>query len=293
MNKNNTKYNPLCEEFQKISKRTWNIMHNNLTLPIAVREDGITALNLQDLIKIKSNKIRIFDFTPQIESSQTGADWEWWFIQPGYCFGTAVQAKRLSKKSVYDVGYKKGSQIKLLLNYCKSNNITPMYCFYSWWNRPPYKHWPCGSYLEHNYLWGCSLADGYAIWKLHLQKKHKLSDIHKYTMPWHCIACCPKHIDGGPIGTATRAAGISVALRDNILYELDSKEFPKDDEFPDYDLPQVRQSLPDRISALLELSEEDLNYDFIRHYFGEYPPAHIVLQGNFNEVQDDISANIM
>jgi hypothetical protein len=71
---------------------------------IWLREDAITALNLQDLWKFRSSGLTVVDFSPYFESTTTGADWEWWFIDAQGSFGAAVQAKSL-RNGRYDFGY--------------------------------------------------------------------------------------------------------------------------------------------------------------------------------------------
>jgi len=134
-------FSGLCIAFQHMATRTWHRVRNNHTTGITLREDGITALNLQDLYKLQSQEFTVFDSTPHVESSTTGADWEWWFIQSGKHIGAAVQAKILTTTQDYDIAYvpKNGyPQIRRLLDYSKSNGLTPMYCFYNRWHVPPF-----------------------------------------------------------------------------------------------------------------------------------------------------------
>lgn len=277
-------YNALCIAFQHMATRTWHRIRNNHTTPISIREDGITALNLQDLYHLQSQDFTVIDFSPHVESTPTGADWEWWFMQPGLHFGAAVQAKALSKAQEYDIAYIPNNgypQIRRLLDYSKANGLTPMYCFYNWWQIQPIKHWPCGSFVEQEDLWGCALADGYNVWKLHQRNKHALSDLHKYTMPWHCIVCCPGYVHGGPEGPSTRAFGIACVLRLQ-RPEEDRQEVPdKLDEYPEFSEPRIVEELPERISVLRQYaqSHEEIGPDMIFKLFGETPPKQVILQG--------------
>src|SRR5688572_2436382 len=124
-------------------------MYTNFTTPIRLREDGITSLNLQDIFLLLKGQVIVIDFSPHVESSSTGADWEWWFLGKSNVFGAAVQAKCLSNNGDYDIGYipKNGyPQIERLLDYCVANALSPMYCFYNWWSAAPSPTvWPCGS----------------------------------------------------------------------------------------------------------------------------------------------------
>ncbi len=279
----------LCDAFQHMAKSAWCLVHRNHTTPISIREDGITALNLQGLYLLQSQDFTVFDFSPHVESSTTGADWEWWFMQPGRNFGAAVQAKALSRNQEYDISYipKKGyPQIKRLLDYSKTNALTPMYCFYNWWPTPPFQHWPCQSISEQNDLWGCALADGYVIWKLYRSGRYSLSDVHRLTMPWHCIVCCPGHNYGGaPTGPGTRAAGIARVLRTREIEEIPIEQSQEKEEYSEFPQPEIVTELPERISALRTLvgSREGISSDMVFELFGEYPPQRVILQGNLEE----------
>ena len=278
------KYSALCIAFQHIAARTWHRIHNNHTCPISVREDGITALNLQDLYQLQLQEFTVIDFTPYVESNATGADWEWWFMQPGKYFGAAVQAKTLTTAQDYDIGYvpKNGyPQIRRLLDYSQSKGLTPMYCFYNWWRVPPARHWPCHSFVEQEDLWGCALADGFNVWKLHLRQKYSLADLNKYTMPWHCIVCCPGYVDGEPRGQSTRASGIARVLRHQSSTNEPSEPDHEQGNYQEFPEPKIVEELPERITILREYveSHEKIGRDLILKLFGETPPRQVILQG--------------
>ena len=284
MQKRDHEFNVLCRGFQHMATRTWHRIRNNHTKPISIREDGITALNLQDLYELQSHEFTVVDFSPHVESSTTGADWEWWFMQPGRNFGAAVQAKALSKALDYDIAYvpKKGyHQIARLLDYSRAKGLTPMYCFYNWWSVPPMEHWPCGSFREQDDLWGCALADGHTVWRLHRQDKHSLSDIHRHTMPWHCIVCCPGRCHGGPMGPGTRAAGIARFLRSREAEKETPQHSQEPDQYAEFPEPEIVAELPERISVLRHVVQcgEEVGSKMIHKLFGETPPKQVILQG--------------
>jgi len=63
----------LCMVFHHLASRTWDRMRNNLNTPILMREDGITAANLQDLHYYQSHAFTFVDFTPRkAKGSQRG-----------------------------------------------------------------------------------------------------------------------------------------------------------------------------------------------------------------------------
>jgi hypothetical protein len=277
-------FDALCIAFQHIAARTWHRICSNHTTSISLREDGITALNLQDLYHLQSQEFIVMDFSPHVESSTTGADWEWWFMQPGRHFGAAVQAKALTTDQDYDIPYVPRNgypQIRRLLDYSKSRGLAPMYCFYNWWLMPPLRHWPCGSFVEQEDLWGCALADGLNVWRLHQHHKHSLADLHEYTMPWHCIVCCPGHVHGGPEGPGTRAGGIARVLRRQRPHGQTSKPPQNQDEYAEFPEPKIVEELPERISVIRRLAQahETIGADLIHKLFGETPPRQVILQG--------------
>lgn len=277
-------FSALCIAFQHIAVRTWHRIRRNHTTPISVREDGLTAINLQDLYHLRSQDFTVVDFSPHVESSTTGADWEWWFMQPGRHFGAAVQAKALTAAQDYDIPYvpKNGyPQIRRLLDYSKSKGLAPMYCFYNWWKEPPVRYWPCGSFVEQDDLWGCALADGLNVWRLHQHQQHSLADIHKYTMPWHCIVCCPGHVHGRPEGPGTRATGIARVLRRQRPYDETFESPQSKDEYAEFPEPTIVEELPERISVLHRFAQanERIAGDLIHELFGKTPPKHVIMQG--------------
>jgi len=131
--------------------------------------------------------------------------------------------------------------------------------------------------VEREDLWGCSLADGYNVWRLHQQHKHSLADLLKYTMTWHCIVCCPRHIYEKPECPGTRAAGIARVLRRQDISGSPNKR----DKYADFPEPKTVEKLPERISVLrqIALSSDTIRPDLIFKLFGESPPKHVILQG--------------
>ncbi|MBN1761720.1 MAG: hypothetical protein JW878_01395 [Methanomicrobia archaeon] len=282
-------FGELCSSFQSIAIRTWHRMHNNLTTPISLREDGITAMNLQDLYNLHSSQVLIVDFSPYIESHRTSADWEWWFLQPHNYFGAAVQAKCLKSDNSYEIGYVPLNgypQIRRLLDYSQKNALTPLYCFYNWWGTPPVMgYWPCGSFSYQDDLWGCSLSDGIVVYQLYRQGKNGIGDIYPLTMPWHCIACCPEYhagsLDRSGKGYATRGASVAEVMREMIRSVPDSDD-SAENYYPNFLWPRIVPELPERIQVVrrLALAREPISPDRVSEYFGKFPPRYVVLQGS-------------
>jgi len=192
---NNSK---LCLAFQMISERTWHRMKNNKMSGIKIGEETITETNLQDLDLLKLPYFHVWDFSKYQESHETGADWEWWFVDNNFYYGMAVQAKKLNEDDhTYSIDYKPQKtqyfQIKRLLDYSKRMNLTPSYCFYSYWELLGSidSYWPCPSIGYKRELWGCSIAHGLTVYKLFKMGKKSITDIIPISQPLHCFTCCP------------------------------------------------------------------------------------------------------
>jgi predicted nucleic acid-binding Zn-ribbon protein len=260
-------------------------MKKNRTTSIYLREDGITAINLQELYQYNSDKFLVFDFTPHKENKVTGADWEWWWLQGGESFGAAVQAKSLKPDYTYDIGATDRSghpQIERLLNYSLHYHVTPFYCLYNYWNATPSSllSWPCQSFLSRPELWGCALIDGFRAWNLHLLKRYALADILPLCMPWHCIACCPGIFSSDQVGIATRACGIAKYLRLSRRDATDTDNAPVDDEYGDFFEPNTQDQPPQRIRQLIDAVEngDGISRELVNDLWDEQPPDYVLVQ---------------
>ena len=270
-----------CTTFQQLSVRTWGRMQNNLNTPILLREDGITSLNLQDIYNNLKKDILVIDFSPQVESSTTGADWEWWFLSKSGAFGAAVQAKCLSSKNTYDVGYtpKKSGypQIERLLDYSVANDITPMYCFYNWFSSiPTGVSWPCGSFPQKDDLWGCALTDAWTIYSYHLKSQYSANVYLSFSEPWHCLTCCQ------PSGAELGSRAFAVAKRlVNKGRTSSATDYPTIYKQTDIRSPIIHKSLPDRVSKLIQMGRNE-NIDHAIGEMKENMPRRLVLMGDIN-----------
>lgn len=264
-----------CSTFHALAIRTWHRMHANLTTPIWLREDGITSLNLQDIYLLLRKQVLVIDFSPYVESHKTGADWEWWFLGHKSVFGAAVQAKCLSPKNTYDVGYIPSygyPQIDRLLDYSLANSLAPLYCFYNWWNptNAP-QQWPCRSYPQQEELWGCALADGWTIYQHHLANQYSAGALTTDCEPWHCIVCCD------PVSTdpSERALGVMRRLSAGRLHS------PTVTTYKQRDIPDVQShnQLPQRITRVIQLAREG-NVLEAAKTMGENAPKQLLIIGD-------------
>ena len=270
--------NDLCIAFKTISARTWNSMRKNFVTPIQKREDAFTSDNLQDLYIMNSDFFRVFDFTPHIESSTTGADWEMWFVDSdGKCFGFAVQAKKLSKDLDYDIAYvpKNGyPQIDRLLDYCRqTKDLAPLYCFYNYFDKVNSTLvWPCKSYPEDETLWGCAISHGIIIKNLNTNGRNKISDILPVSFPWHCLVCCPVINKNGTGTYSDRAAGFA-----DLLKNMESENDLKIDNNSDFENPNIQDALPERIKVLLEYDNGIVSKDIVETKWDKLKPKKVMV----------------
>jgi hypothetical protein len=267
-------------------------MQANQISRIALTEESLTEINLQDLDMMNYPGFYVESFSKHRESNVTGADWEWWFIQKDMAFGMAVQAKRLLRNNKYSIDYIPNNnvpQIFRLLDYSRQNGLTPLYCFYNYFDLNFQAGngitWKCQSITERRALFGCSIAHGVNIYNLYNNKMLGLENVSPYMLPWHCIVCCPgfKETPGLPVGPANRAAGVLKALRATGP-EIDPEPpFIKPDGPKDpralYDYHKSHEKPPKKIELFLErkASGEAIDESFIREYWPETPPKNLAI----------------
>lgn len=272
----------LCTAFQVLAERTAFRHRRSLETGVWLREDGHTALNLQDLWAFRSVGLTILDFSPFTESRETGADWEWWFEDGNDAFGAAVQAKCL-KDGTYDFGYVSRSgtaQLQRLLDYCaKQGDLTPQYCLYSGLSDVDAlaPTWSCLSYPVSPAAWGCALLDGVVAAQLYASGVTGWKDVLAHALPWQCIACCP---GGGPSaqGVSKRALDVSTRLRG-----LGDPARTSDGGASAriISMPSLRRGLPQRVAQLLNANArpQDIRVLALDLWKGELPGAVVVVRG--------------
>jgi hypothetical protein len=257
----------LCLTLQALAERTWGRMFKNQSTGITLREDGITALNLQDLATFNQATLTVVDFSPWLESRETGADWEWWFVDQQGAFGAAVQAKSLSD-CTYGIDFVPNggtTQIDRLMQYCKTNRVHPQYVFYNFWSKPQAATWPCPTISHHEPLWGCTIADGHAVYRLHKSGRSTLPHILPISLPWHCLTCCPPAQSPG-VGQAAYAVA-------SVLHNVGTAEAVDSDNFP-----VLSAGLPERVrTALAASATPDRNPRDALAAWGDFPPRALVL----------------
>jgi hypothetical protein len=268
----------LCNIFQALATRVWYRMYRSEATRIWLREDGITALNLQDLSDAAPSELVVVDFSPYRESRVTGADWEWWFVDDAGAWGAAVQAKCV-KDGAYDFGYtprgSKTRQVDRLIQYCASfGDLHPLYCLYNYWSAsiPATERWTCPTISPFDGLWGCAIADGFNIQAIASKTPSSLATVYTMLQPWHCLVCCPGASTAG-IGhrarfVASRAASLVGRAATNRGEQIRG-------------IVPVLPSLPDRIIQLLEarVTDAEPQRGLVLDLWLDDPPAGVVVVG--------------
>jgi len=155
-------------------------------------------------------------FSKWEEGQQTGADWEWWFVDRYHALGLRVQAKRLrqdGRQNFKLLSHKTrhGYQIEMLINSPRKKNLLPFYVFY----------WPgsmkvrCG--LNRGREEGAFLTTAFDVYHSPIrmrdflresaqQKKRSSIDsdeLLSISNPLSCLFCCPavEALPGAPTTT--------------------------------------------------------------------------------------------
>lgn len=190
-------YGQVCAVFQLLAQRTWSDLENGNQVGLEISEESITDFLLLDLTRALPDNIFVKKFSKTAEGKTTGADWEWWFIAGNQGFGMRIQAKRLSigtsryKELKRRAGKNGGLQVDLLLKDARRANLYPAYCFYNCWDSgetPP--GWNCRTFPPNWRLFGCAIADAWAIKALVSKGQDDLRSVGNVSLPWSCLVCC-------------------------------------------------------------------------------------------------------
>ena len=130
------------------------------------------------------------------EEGKTGADWIWCITDGHEWFEMLIQAKKLDQsKMIYPhvnrtIGNSTVRQIDRLVNVSRASDVTPMYCFYNYFDvglYGPFLQLCCMTMALCGTQFGCSMAYAPAVRML---QSHSFSSVSKISCPWHCVVCC-------------------------------------------------------------------------------------------------------
>jgi len=239
----------LCDTFKFGAQRTWKRIEKASQYRLLMGEESITDDLLLEIRDRHPNEVAICQFNKVIEG-RNGADWEWWFTDGTYWFGTLVQAKRVfvrppSRRSRerIKIHFSKRQHRRLLAAAAKKN-VSPIYVFYSHFPKLSYSTitWNCNGQHTGNEidLFGCAIADAYTL------ARTKITTISSFTsnvLPWSCAVCC----------TGKQTSGSKRNVPHQIFFALSSMRVSETDlaaEAPH--LPEPRQEAPAYVHIALK-----------------------------------------
>jgi len=179
-----------CKEFIDKSHYVYNWMKKQP----AVGEESITDWLLFALYESLPS-LKYITFSRHKEARETGADWEWWFVDNYKALCLRIQAKKLfsSKDNYNSLAYtnKYGMQIEKLIDNAKKVNALPFYTFYSFSHSKPKVL--CGSTTWTKEDCGIIISSAKELYnKFIIDGKTKVTDLDIIGMsnPLQCLVCC-------------------------------------------------------------------------------------------------------
>lgn len=184
--------NIICKEFVRVSE----YVHDWCNMQKSVGEESITDWILFELSK-SVPQIKYIKFTKHQEARETGADWEWWFVDKEHFIRLRIQAKRI-KDDIEDL-YPKllysaknhGLQIDKLINDAIDKKAIP---FYAWYYDRNSESVMCRDKSLHGNKCGIFIASATKMYDKYVspaKRNVQASDLLQYTNPMPCIVCCP------------------------------------------------------------------------------------------------------
>ncbi len=161
---------------------------------VAVGEESLTDWLLFEMSSQLSS-FRYLKFTRHREARETGADWEWWILFDGGCFGSRVQAKRvrigIDNYSGLAYTNRHGLQITMLREAAKANGLPAFYLFYA--------PGDCGASLlcprePYASLGGAFISSASRLYDRFIlpgPSSISAAQLLAESNPLHCLFCCP------------------------------------------------------------------------------------------------------
>ena len=254
-----------CKEFIDKSKYVYNWMKKQPS----VGEESITDWLLFALSESLTS-LKYKTFSRHKEARETGADWEWWFVDDKKALCLRIQAKKLfaSKDNYNSLAYtnKYGLQIEKLIDNAKTKNALPFYTFYysspcnpkvlcagTTWNKKD-----CGIFIS-------PAKQLYNDFIIHGKKKVTDSDILTLSNPLHCLVCCTnatsvdevyRHISMSYKESITEEEGLHDSAPNYVLFLLNQKE---SEEIPELYEKEFEQQINDLNNLIVIDLRENYN----------------------------------
>jgi hypothetical protein len=183
---NATPWTRLCETLSKVSSEVheWSKAQPN------VGEESLTDRILYQ-VSSELSFVRYHKFSRAEESRQSGADWDWWFVDGQNALGLRIQAKRLraNKDHYPSIAHasRSGLQIDRLRTSAVASGLVALYSMYS--SRPAHH---CQQVAPRDE--GILLAGATSVFDSVIApgRRHVSGDeLAELTNPLACVACCP------------------------------------------------------------------------------------------------------
>jgi hypothetical protein len=161
---------------------------------VELHEETITQDLLLD-IAMAMPAMTVETFTKRQEA-RNGADWQWeWWFEGRQWFGLRVQAKRLkrlnSRRLGYDLGYKSGKQLDLLISDAAHSGLRAAYVLYNGLELDLSAFGSgCGRLPREPESFGVTLLPASVAKELVEQGRDDFATVAGVSRPWSCLAGC-------------------------------------------------------------------------------------------------------
>jgi hypothetical protein len=266
-----TRWDVICRELTKLSAEVYRW---------AVSQTSVGEESLTDWLLYTASErlpfVRYHKFTRHQEARDSGADWDWWFVDNHQAFGLRIQAKRLRPLENHYASlahrnrYRR--QIDLLRESAKKANLVALYSFYSSESNPT--SILCGGGAISAVGQGVFLASAGAVYKkLFSGKRGAISagELVGIANPLPCLACCSI----AQIGSPDRPVAS--------LYRHFERYFP--DETHDSELrhPGIHESPPPYVASLLRRGREESGETWDREFAENVPGTKAIFVVSLSE----------
>ena len=265
-----------CKEFIDKSQFVYNWIRHQP----AVGEESITDWLLFSLSKALPS-LKYITFSRHQEAKETGADWEWWFVDNQKALCLRVQAKKIfDKKDNYlSLAYqnKYGMQIEKLINDAKHKNFLPFYVFYYAPKNDPkvlcrgttWSKSDCGTFISPaTRLYNDFIQNG--------RKKVDSQDILIRSNPLHCLVCC----------LFPQAGNVELIYEHIKMYYPDTLDVNSDNFNQG-----LHESTPSYVQALLKFDDTEIPDWYEKEFSQQIRDINnlmvVDLRKNYNKTLDD------
>lgn len=184
----------ICSTFKELAALTWRRIGQANRAGLFWSEETNTETLLLTMQERHPGQIAI-SAIPKWREARIGADWEWWFGEPGAWIGMRVQAKRIKlPQERFDGLFSQraksqpATQIDTLIDRADRDGIIPAYCFYVHSSRwPSLGFWPQRHMAEDEPTpLGCLIGHASSV---RAMRSTTLSKIASISFPWHLLVC--------------------------------------------------------------------------------------------------------